>query len=1193
MGALLVAFITCFVQPVAAQEYRGTIRGVVTDPTHAVVPNAKVTLQNINTTISKTVQTDSSGFYIFDLVQPGSYTVTVEAAGFQKFVQENITVQTTGDVTVNAVLTIGSLTQTVTVTEQVAQVQFNTSSLTTTISGSNLRELPVLSRNPFTLALLNAAVINDYWDVAHRMPFYMWSNGGMDIGGPTGGKNEQLLDGTTLNVSARGSYNAPMDAVQELVVQANVPDAEFGFSAGGTLNLSTKSGTNSIHGTAYFMGRQPGLDALANRVTRSPDVVHQQIYGGTLGQPIIKNKLFNFFAFEKWNATQPSSKYETLPTVAERGGDFSQALTPEGQLRVIYDPLTTVFNPVTDTVTRTPFPGNIIPANRIDPTAKALMSYLWMPNHVPLSPDGLDNFIITYPWYTHYWNIDDRADWNINDKWRMYARFSKFQTRLDNVNWGNSIAVPSDNGGIMDAMEPMMDWLYMAGPRTTLDIRMGVIYDEDDYNSRWAKVPTSVWASLWPNNNWYTNVLNAKQGIYFPSFTWYGIQDPIQGEGAYTGYNGWWQVHPRQYSPTINLTHEMGNHHLKFGWQLRYSYDQNGTPLGPGSWSFNSIDTGNTFLSSYVPAESGDQWASGLLGIVDSGSSTVYPTVEMHQQQWTFYGQDDLHLSQRITLNLGLRWERELAPAEVNNHLIRTWDSTEAIPELQGFTVWGPQQLAAIPSTATGFLSAVQSATPSMTGAIIYTNKSNPRMYDAPWDILLPRLGIAYRLNDKTAVRAGYARYAVPWLTIHPETGYLPEDGFSAVTPSLGPLDGAPRSYISNPYPTGGANPNPLILPTGNSLGRYEDLGNSVLYFWDGPQMKTPYNDRMNINVQRQMPSQFLLEATMFMMFAHNAQDQSMWGGPFTYNVNMMNPMLAYQYQGLTALEVPNPFYQAFPSNIMPGPLATQQYVPAGQLLAKYPQYLSDQLSGGLWQQGWPGYVTHYYGFAFQVTRPMSHGYTLLGAYNYSLQSHTGVGETYAGYYDNIAQYNNTLTTYDRGLPRHNIRIAGTYELPFGRGRQYFNNVPKAVDELIGGWSTSHIFWWVSGDLLFFPNSDAVVCNPTQNIPKGMWFNANCLVTAPPYTIPTIPPYYEGLRGPRYWDIDSTLSKFFNITERVQLEFRIEAYNLTNSFVPSDPNVCGVSQCGLGVAGIPTSVASASSGASYGREIQYSARFHW
>jgi hypothetical protein len=1100
----------------AAQEYRGTVRGVVTDPTHAVVPGAKVTLRNINTNVEKSLQTDSSGFYLFDFAIPGTYSVTVEAAGFEKYVQENVVVQTTGDVTVNAVLTLGAVTQTVEVTAAVAQVQFNTSAMTQTITGSNLRELPVIAMSPYTLALLNPATIDQYYDNAHRFPFFMMGDSGEDIGGPTAYKNELSLDGTPVTVSERGGYNPPMDAVQEVVVLQNSTDSENGFSAGGAINLSVKSGTNAIHGSAYYFGRNPDTDAMANRVDRSAPNFRQNSWGATLGQPIIKNKLFNFFAYEQWRADTPSSREETMPTDAEKAGDFSGALTAAGTQRIIYDPTTTVFNPVTDTVTRTPFPGNKIPANRIDPTAALLMPYIWGPNTTPDSPDGLNNLKVTYAWWTHYWNISDRVDYNISGKWRFFARFSKFQTRLDNTNWSdnNSIAVPSDNGGIMDALNASADMLWMVSPRTTVDIRYGTNYTEDDYNSTIYKVPESVWAGLWPNNSsgpngepWYQSLISTTAGIYFPPFAWSGIGS------SNTGVGSWWQCHIREHSPTINVTHEVGKHHLKFGWQLRYTYDEEYELPGPGALNFNAVDTGSTFLSNFNPATSGDEWASSLLGVMNSGTATIEPWVDLHSQQWAFYVQDDFKLNGRITLNLGLRYERELAPSEESAHeLVRTWDATQnVLPQLQGFNLWTPQVLAAanLPPTAVS----LENTPYSFNGAMIRTSASNPREFSTPWTNFLPRAGIAIRLNDKMALRMGYARYAAPWTTMNYEGLFPPVAGYSSTTALLGPLQGVPRSYASDPFPATGANPNPVQLAVGNSLGPYTDVGNSIGNTYSDPgfvnsaDLKTQMNDRFNFSLQRQAPDRILLDATFFMMFSHNEQPYLQ---SYYHNIDEMNPALAYTYKGLTAESVPNPFYNLLPANIMPGILRTEPNVPLSQLLMPYPQY------GAVVQMAWPGYNDHYYGLSLSATRPMFKGYTLLAAYNYSLQS-------MSQYYNDIAYYNNDLQLADRGEPRQTLRLAGTYELPFGNGRQYMTHAPKVVDEILGGWSTSHVLWWRSGDLDSF-GADQLVCNPTQNIPKGSWFNGSCLQVLPAYTIRTNPLYYEGLRGPKLWELDSTLA---------------------------------------------------------------------
>jgi hypothetical protein len=1129
-----------------AQEYRGRVQGIVTDPSQAAVAGGKVTLKNVNTGVETTRVTDSTGHYLFDFVQPGLYSVTVEASGFQKFVQENVTVLTGGDVTVNAALVVGAVTQTVNVSEEVAQVQFNTSTMSTTVQGSMLKDLPVLARNPFTLALLNPAVVNQYWDVAHRLPFYMWSNGGLDIGGPTGGKNEQLLDGTTLNISARGSYNAPMDAVQEVAIQQNAMDSEFGFSAGGTLNLSMKSGTNEIHGTAYYLGRNPALNALANRITRDENIIRQNIWGGTVGHPIIKNKLFNFFAYEQWISTQPSSKEETMPTAAQKSGDFSQTLTPQGAVQPIYDPFTTKFDAATSTVTRQPFPGNRIPQSRIDPTTAKLMTYLWAPNNPGDDPSGLNNFKKVYPWWTHYWNISDRVDYNINDRWRMFARFSKFQTRLDNVNWGGTIAVPSDNGGIMDALNGAIDVLWMASPSTTVDFRFGSSYVEDDYASGWAQVPESVWAGLWPTSNWYKNVLQPSQGIYFPNFNFVG------NGSSYTGFGNWWLVHGRSHNPTVNVTHDRGKHHMKAGWQLRYSYDQDNASSGPGSLYFNSVDTGSTFLSSYNPTQSGNMYASALLGVLNSGTATIYPNLDVHQQQWAYYFQDDVKLTRNITLNLGLRWERETAPLEETRQLVRTLDLTKPIPELQSITM--PAEVTSIARIPYKF-----------NGAMVYTSDSSPRMYDAPWTTFLPRAGIAIRLNDRTAFRAGYARYAVPWVTIHPETGGLATNGFSQSTPVLGPLQGVPRTMVSDPFPSN----NPVLLPAGNKLGRYTDLGNSIS-FWNGNQLKTPLNDRFNFTIQRQAPQRIFTEATFFMMFEHNAQDPSMWGGSYNYNVNQMDPNLAYTYKGLVDQTVPNPFYN-LPANIMPGVLRTQPTVSASQLLRPYPHY------GTLTQMAWPGYSDHYYALQLKAERPMANGMTFLVAYNYNQEYHSQ-------FFNDLDTYSNRLTMMDRGMPRHNLRIAGTWELPVGNGRRYLNHLHPVLDAVLGGWATSHIYMWRNGNLLNFPAA-LVSGDPTKNVPEGLYFNPAVFQVLPAYTPRTNPWFYSGLRGPGFWQLDSTLVKYFRINERTKFELRMEFYNLPNAFMPSDPDLT----VGSGTMGRSTWVA----GGNYGREIQYTARIHF
>jgi hypothetical protein len=1132
---------------VFAQEYRAKVQGVITDPTQAAVAGATVTLRNVNTGVEASRQTEATGTYLFDFVQPGTYSISVQAAGFQRFVRENVNVLTRGDVTIDAQLTVGGVAETVTVTQQVTQVEFNTSTMTTTVQGNMLKDIPILARNPFTLAMLNPAVINKYWDVSHRNPFYMWSSNGLDIGGRTGGKNDMLLDGVSLGLSARGSYMPSMDAVQEVAVQQNALDSEFGFSAGGTLNVSMKSGTNDFHGSAYYFGRNPKLNAMTNRITRGTSVVKNHIWGGTVGGPILKNKLFFYQSYEQWKNTQPQLKETTVPTDLERAGNFSRSLTRDGVLRPIYDPWTTQFDAANNTSSRTPFPGNIIPLNRINATGQKIINDLWKPMASGDDLTGVNNGRVSYAWWLKYWNISNRVDYNINDSLRMYARFSKYETRLDNDNWGGTIAVPSDNGGLMDALNPAIDLLWMASPATTVNLRYGAVYLEDDYDSAWAQVPESSWANLFPNN-WYAPILKDLPGIYYPRFN-------LAGNGSsYTGFGSWWLVRGRSHNSNVNVTHDRGIHHMKAGWQLRYQYDQNGNP-GPGSFNFNAIDTGDNYLR-FDASRSGNMFASTLLGVLNGGTAQYTPMVDSHQQMWSFFFQDDIKVNRRLTLNLGLRYELETAPSEYSRMYSRTLDLNDPIPELQGGVVKMPPEVTAI----------YKGAPFTYNGAWLYTDDNNPGVFRSQKNVFLPRLGAAFRINDLTALRVGFARYSVPWVTIYPETNSWPKDGFARSTAILGPLNGIPRATIDNPFPSD----NPLQVPVGKGLGRYLNLGQAATFF--PVDMVHPINDRFNVSLQRQMPFGIITDTTFFVNLGRDVQDSSMWGGDYNYNLNQVDPNYSYTYKGQVDVQVPNPFYNLLPADKMPGALRTQPRVTVGSLLRQYPQY------GALTERFLRGKDSRYYSLQLKAEKAMRNGLSFSFGYNYAR-------ETRDEFYDAIATYSRDFQMIDTRDPRHYIRTAGTWELPFGKGRKYGGNANRFLDALIGGWATSHIMMWNSGPLLTFGamnvTGDPKIDNPTTD----KYFDTSVFSQLQPYTPRTNPWYHDGLRGFGFWQWDATAVKYFQITERVKFELRMEFYNFPNSFMPSQPNLSVTSS----TFGKSTGVA----GGNYGREVQYTGRIHF
>lgn len=1139
---LSVFFLVALV-PLASngQEYRGRVQGVVTDPNSAPIGNAKVTLHNTQTGLTVEKQTDESGTYRFDFVLPGVYSVSVESPGFSKSTREGINVQTAGDVTADVQLRLGNVNETVTVEASASGVEFTTATMTTTVTGALLKDVPVLARNPFTLALLDPAVVNRYWDVSHRNPFYMWSSNGLDVGGSTGGKNDMLLDGVPLGYAARGSYNAPMDAVQEVAVQQNAIDAEYGFSAGGILNLSMKSGTNDYHGTAYYFGRNPALNAMTNRITQEPSVVRNHMWGATTGGPIVKNKLFFFSAYEQWKSTQPQNTVQTLPTDLERNGDFSRSLRPDGSLRPIYDPTTTVLG-ANGSVTRQPFAGNIIPQNRIDSTGRKIMNDLWKPNNLGNDPSGVDNFKTTYSWWMKYWNISERGDWNINEKLRFYGRFSKYETRLDNPNYGGTIAVRSDNGGVMDAINAAGDVLYMMSPNTTINFRYGATYLEDDYDSQWAKVPESVWANLFPTG-WYKPVLAALPGIYYPNFNFNG------NGNVSTGIGGWWLVHGRVHTPSVSVAHTRGIHHMKFGWQLRYSYDSNGGP-GPGGFNFNAADTANTFINTDV-RNSGSMFASALLGTVSSGNGQINPLWNNNYQQWGAYFQDDVKLSRRVTLNLGVRWELETAPKDDNYMFSRYLDLNKPIPEFQKNAPVIPAEVRAISNI--GY---------QWNGAWQFTDSNNPRIYPAQWN-LLPRAGIAIRLSDTSALRIGWSRYAVPLKGTWGEGFSLPRDGFSRQTDALGFIEGRPRTYISDPFPS----TNQFQVPVGKGYGTYTNLGNSANWFQQ--TLRRPINDRFNVSYQRMVPGKIVTDTTFFMNFGHNAVPPNMWGGMQTRSLNMMDPNLAYTYKTAVEQAVTNPFYN-LPEATFPGNLRNSPTVAARQLLTLYPQY------GALGEYLATGWSNRYWAIQFKATRAFSNGLSFTFGLNYNQ-------ETRSEWFNDIAQYRNEFSMINSRDPSMNIRFAGTYELPFGRGRQFASNIHPLLNMVIGGWTTSHIYMFNNGPRLTFAPALVSGEPSTANQTLDHWFDTSKFQRLPDYTPRTNPWYYSGLRGPGTWNLDSTLSKYFPITERVKLEFRMEFYNMTNTFMPG---------------GVEADVSSSNFGksttmANYGREIQYTGRIHF
>src|SRR5215475_967996 len=385
---LTVATLLILAATANAQDYRGRVEGLVTDQSKAVVPGASVTLLNVNTGVKVSRQTSDTGLFVFDLVDPGTYSVTIEATGFNRFIQGNIMVQTRGDITVNAPLKPGAIQDSITVNETPAAVEFHSANKELTIDSKMAAEIPRFDRNPFKLTLIAPTAVNTRGEM---MPYHSWSANSVDLGGGTNLKNDLEVDGMPIGMGQKNTTPPNTDAVQEVIVSTNSVDAESGHSAGGNITMTTKSGTNEFHGTAFYLGRYPWLSAEADRTRFSLNSQRQNMFGGTFGNPIKKNKLFNFFSIEDWRVGYPNTYQRTVPTALEAQGDFSKSLNIDGGVRTIFDPWTSVLK-ADGSVSVTPFAGNVIPSNRFDPLSANLIKQFWAPNNPGANITGLNNY---------------------------------------------------------------------------------------------------------------------------------------------------------------------------------------------------------------------------------------------------------------------------------------------------------------------------------------------------------------------------------------------------------------------------------------------------------------------------------------------------------------------------------------------------------------------------------------------------------------------------------------------------------------------------------------------------------------------------------------------------------------------------------------------------------------------------------
>ncbi len=1146
-----------------AQEYRGRVQGVVTDPSDALVVGATVTLRNTNTGVQAVRATDQTGRYLFDLVEPGMYAVSVQMEGFKRFLQENILMENRGDITVNAVLQMGNLTDTVTVRESPVSVKFNTTSMDLTTDQTMVANLPVMARNPFTLAMLNPAVVNRFNNPQN--PYAMWSASTVEVGGAQNRSGEVLVDGMPVMLGPKSSYAPTMDNTTEVTVQQNAVDAEYGHSSGGILNVSMKSGTNAVHGVAYYFGRNPKLNAVSNPLTHAPNQVRNHIWGGTVGHPIVKNRVFNFFALEQWRQRNPQSDQRRMMTALERQGDFSQSFNLRGGPRTIYDPWTSKLE--AGKGNRQPFAGNLLPRSRMDPTSLKFLAELWEPNRPGRDITGRDNYAAGWTRNLSYHNVSDRTDFLFTDNVRGFFRFSRFRTTMDDPNYtpNKSRLYSNPNSGAMNALNVSGDLIWTLNATTVLNVRSNYISNNDDFDAPQQYATLANYKEFFPNaTDFYTRYLDIGAPFYYP-----GISIEGGNSGGSYGKANWWFQHPQAYYDAVKLSKQAGSHYVKAGVEFRTLRVDAIRPQ-TFRFAFHDNETADSFTSPNTGV-SGDAWASFLLGAMNPGSATnpsswarSEPFKKDTVHYYAAFIQDDYKLSRNVTLNLGLRYEYESAVFDRGgafrgstfepNRYSQGLDLTNPIPEFQGA---GQPKL---PAEAT----ALMDRPFQWNGAWLFTDGEHRGMWDPQKLLLSPRAGVAVRLNDRTSVRIGFARFRTPSTLQRDQDvlGSTPVPGFGANTPLAENLEGVPRQRLSDPFPQG---VNPIVMPVGKGDGRYTMLGGAAE--WDKRDLVTSVNDRFNVTLQRETVARLLVDATYFFSLGR--------GWPYVLNLNQVNPAIINQQKAALSKQVPNPFYRLLPLNKMRGGLQNLRTVPLQDLLKPYPHYTAVR------QINTNGVDESYHSLQLRAQRPFANGFNFLLAYNYNQ-------EKFQEFFNKEEEFQGTLRFTDSYRPRHRMTMAGTYEFPFGKGRRYLSQVHPVVDGMLGGWTASFIYWYNAGNRLHFGQME-VIGDPKIDHPDkwGLMFNPSAFKFIPDnaYKVRTNPRTYAGVQGPGYKRLDLNVAKFFRISERFRLEFKLEAYNLSNTFPGGDPNLTVTSPA----FGRVTSMASGTSG----REMQYNVRLHF
>lgn len=1150
---------------VCGQDVRATLTGRVTDASGASVTNANIVVQRKDTNEQATATTGTDGDYTIPLLQPGKYSVSVEAAGFKRSVRQNIELFVNDRRTVDFSLEVGQAQESVTVTAAPPMLDEATATRGGVIENLRVTELPLNGRNPFMLSVLSPGVQFN-GNPQFIRPFDNGDNANFSINGGVRQTNTYLIDGSPddaatdpaadrSHANANVAYIPTVDATQEFKIVTNFYDAQYGRTGGGVITVSTKGGTNDYHANIYDFMRRYQWDAnntVANSQGRpiyAVDPVTGQNLGGHkldqwglfLGGPASipkiydgKNKTFFSFAFEHYRESSPSPGLASVPTAAERRGDFSQdGLT-------IYDPFSTRLNPNFDATRpasltnpqyiRDQFPNNIIPANRLNPVGLALANAYPLPNAG--AANARTNNYLSSPNLSldKFRNLFGRVDQNIGDKERLFFRYAynrRQQFDQGTVNFPG-LGFDAQDPLVRENHNAVLDSVTILSSTMLLDVRAGL---------------TRYLEAAYRNHVYGADI----SSLGFPSSFVNARPDPIPPFLALDQYQSFGTRNQRyMISNTIalepSLSWNKGKHSFHFGADLRdrrINPSSASTLRGGGEFDFNRDTT--TQFPGINQTTSGNAVASLLLGAPYQGIISSSPRLAYRSGYYAFYVQDDFKVSQKLTVNLGLRWDVEGAPTERYNRMNAGWNFSAADP--------------ALAAAAKSASSSDCPACANLTGGLLFAGVGgNSRStFSTDYTHWQPRVGAAYALAKNTVLRGGFGMFYLP------EAFFGGVQGFAADTPFVATTGGGANAFIpantlSNPFPTG------ILQPTGSSAGLATFAGNNVVF--TNPNLKIPYTYQYSFGIQHQLPWNVKVDASYVGSRTYDLNTgANQLGSARNINVNSAAQIAqARQTPTYFTDAVRNPF-----AGLLPGTSLNGATVPRSQLLKPFPQF------GDVLQYGESIGKTWYDALQLSVEKRYTQGLVLVLAYTWSKNL-----EAVDFLNPQDATPSKALTGVDR--PQRLV-MSGVWELPFGRGKWIGKDVNRWVNMAIAGWEYNFIGTIQSGTPVNL-NSAADLIGPVSvsNQSFAQWFN-NCVANASgvatcsnaafqlrgPNTLRTIPFRIDAIRNPSRPVWDMSFNKRVYINERFSVQARLEAFNVFNTVIRNSPGTdpTNVSQFGL------------------------------